>query len=170
MKAYRLPIAALAVFSLLPALACGAQGPATAAANNPDLVEARNYTLTMDKLQKLADATDAVNKLLASDAALKAKVNASNNDRLTLDQQAKAMDASFPQVAAVIHAHGITSREYILISVAFINDVTFVGLKRQGMIQAYPPNSITPQNAAFVESNWDKIQAINKRLTPQDQN
>jgi len=48
--------------------------------------------------------------------------------------------------------------------------VTFVGLKRQGMIQAYPPNSITPQNAAFVESNWDKIQAINKRLTPQDQN
>jgi len=162
-------LASLAVLAFAPTLAA-AQGAAAAAADNPDLAEARNYTLTMDKLRTLADATDAVNKLLASNAALKARVDAGSSGNLPLDQQAKKMDADFPQIAAIIHAHGITTRDYILISIAFMNDVTFVGMKRQGMIQAYPPNSVTPQNAAFVEANWDKLQALGQRMTPQNQN
>ncbi len=170
MKLQRILLApALAALTLAAALAA-AQGPAVASNNNPDLVEARNYTLTMDKIEKLAAAMDAVNKMLAADPALKAKVNAGSSNNLPIDQQARTMDANFPQITAVIHAHSLTTREFILISVAFINDVTYVGLKKQGMIQAYPPNSITPQNATFVEANWDKLQAIGKKITPPNQN
>jgi hypothetical protein len=165
----RLLTAALALAAVLaPAFRVTAQGPG-AAANNPDLIEARKYTLTMDKVQKLADTTTAVNKLLASDSALKAKVDAGSSNNLPMDQQAKFMDATFPQIAAVIHAHGFTTREYILASIAFINDVTFVGMKKQGMIRDYPPNSITPENAAFVEANFDKLQQIGQALAPPQQ-
>jgi hypothetical protein len=121
----------------------------------------------MDKVEKLAAAMDAVNKLRASDAALKAKMDATSSNNLPIDQQARNIDSSFPQVAAVIHSHGLTTREFILVSIAFINDVTFVGMKKQGVIQAYPPNSVTPQNAAFVEANWDKLQALGQKLSPQ---
>jgi hypothetical protein len=170
MKPRRTLLAAyISVLAFAPTLTAAAQNPA-AAAKNPDLIEARNYPLTMDKLQNLAAAMDAVNKMLAADPALKAKVDAGSGNNLPIDQQAKTMDANFPQSAAVIHSHSLTTREFILVSIAYINDVTFVGMKRQGMIQAYPPNSITPQNAAFVEANWDKLQAIGQKLTPPSQN
>ncbi len=161
----RLLTAALALLALAPAPCAAAQG-SNAAANNPDLIEARKYTLTMDKLQKLADATDAVNKLLASDAALKAKTDAGQSDNMNIDQKAKYLDTSFPQLTAVIRSHGLTTREYIVVSIAFINDVTFVGMKKQGMIKEYPPNSVTPENAAFVEANFEKLQQIGQKLSP----
>jgi hypothetical protein len=39
-------------------------------------------------------------------------------------------------------------------------------MKKQGIINDYPPNSVTPQNAAFVESNFDKLQQIGQKLSP----
>ena len=60
----------------------------------------------------------------------------------------------------------IRDSEYIVVMIAFINDVTFVGMKKQGIINDYPPNSVTPQNAAFVESNFDKLQQIGQKLSP----
>jgi hypothetical protein len=93
-------------------------------------------------------------------------MNAGDNNK-PMDQQAKNIDANFPQVAAIIRGHGLTTREFILVTVAFVNDVTFVGMKKQGVIKDYPPNSVTPENAAFVEANFDKLQQIGQRLSPQ---
>ena len=75
------------------------------------------------------------------------------------------IDTNFPQVAAVLHSHGLSTREYLLVTLAFINDVSFVGMKKQGMIKDYPPNSVTPENAAFVEANYDKLQQIGQKLS-----
>ena len=166
MKPHRIILAAcLAVLTLATALHVAAQGPG-AAGNNPDLIEARKYTLTMDKINKLAAAMDDINNLLASNPDLKNKMNAGDNNK-PMDQQAKNIDANFPQVAAIIRGHGLTTREFILVTVAFVNDVTFVGMKKQGVIKDYPPNSVTPENAAFVEANFDKLQQIGQRLSPQ---
>jgi hypothetical protein len=82
------------------------------------------------------------------------------------DQREKDIDTNFPQVAAIIHSHGLTTREFMVVTIAYINDVTFVGMKKQGMIKDYPPNSITPENAAFVEANFDKLQQIGQKLSP----
>ena len=134
MKPLRVLPACLAVLALsatLHAAPLAAQAP-----DSPDLAEARKYTLTMDKVQKLVAAFDAVNKLTAANPALKAKMDADSGPNLNLDQRAKNIDANFPQVAAAIHAQGLTTREFIVVSIAFINDVSFVGMKKSGMIKA----------------------------------
>jgi hypothetical protein len=164
MKPRALFTAAVAALTLAAALHAVAQGPA-AADSNPDLIEARKYVLTMDKVQKLAAAMDAINKLTASDPALKSKMDADNGSK-PIDQRAKDIDTNFPQVAAIIHSHGLTTREFMVVTIAYINDITFVGMKKQGMIKDYPPNSITPENAAFVEANFDKLQQIGQKLSP----
>ena len=153
-------LAVLALAATLHAAPLAAQAP-----DSPDLAEARKYTLTMDKVQKLVAAFGAVNKLTAANPALKAKMDADSGPSLTIDQRAKNIDTNFPQVAAAIHAQSLTTREFIVVSIAFINDVTFVGMKKQGMIKDYPPNSVTPENAAFVEANFDKLQQMSQKLS-----
>ena len=176
MKLSRRLTACLAVLSISTALHANAQAP-SAVDNNPDLIEARRYTLTMDKIEKLAAATDTINKLTASNPALKSKMDAASTGNLSIDQRAKNIDANFPQVATLIHGNGLTTREYIVVMIAFINDVTVTrrqlrgllgwsDMKKQGIINDYPPNSVTPQNAAFVESNFDKLQQIGQKLSP----
>jgi hypothetical protein len=159
------PLRVLPVCLAVLALAATFHTAVAQAPDNPDLAEARKYTLTMDKVQKLVAAFDAVNKLTAADPALKAKMDADSGPNLTIDQRAKNIDASFPQVATAIHAQSLTTREFIIVSIAFINDVTFVGMKKQGMIKDYPPNSVTPENAAFVEANFDKLQQMSQKLS-----
>ena len=44
-----------------------------------------------------------------------------------------------------------------MVSLALMNDFMLVGMKKQGTIKEYPPNSVTPENAAFVDANFDKL-------------
>ncbi len=137
--------------------------------NNPDVAEIRHYRLTMDKLEKAADASQQSNALLASDPALKKRVDAdTNSNDETIDQKARRFDTSFPTIAAVVRRNGLTTREYVVVSLALMNDYMIVGMKKQGAIKAYPANSITPENAAFVEQNFDKLKPIIEKMTPQD--
>jgi hypothetical protein len=124
--------------------------------------------LSMEKIDRLIAATDALNKLLASDPAFRKKMDSNTEEDRSIDQKARRIDAEFPQAAAVLHATGLSTREYIVLSLAFINDVMFVGMKKQGSIKEYPPNAITPENAAFVEQNFDKLQEIARKITPPD--
>jgi uncharacterized membrane protein YukC len=56
-----------------------------------------------------------------------------------------------------------------VISLALLNDVMIVGMKKQGLIKEYPSDAITAENAAFVEQNYDKLQQALAPLTPQNQ-
>jgi hypothetical protein len=49
---------------------------------------------------------------------------------------------------------------------ALLNDMMMVGMKMQGAIKEYPPNSVTPENAAFVQQNFDKLKALSRKMTP----
>ena len=42
---------------------------------------------------------------------------------------------------------------------AIMADFLVVGMKKQGTIKEYPP-SILPENAAFIEQNFDKLSAM----------
>ena len=128
-----------------PSLLFSAPPPSLARDNNPDLIEVRKYTLTMPKIENLVAATDAINKMVAADPSLKQKMDAGADNNKTLDQKVRNIDTNFPQVAAILHSHGLSTREYLLVTLAFINDVSFVGMKKSGMIKDYPPNSVTPK-------------------------
>jgi ABC-type glycerol-3-phosphate transport system substrate-binding protein len=150
----------------LTAVAAGAPLAAAAATDSPDVIEVRHYALTLDKAEKTANAIQIINKLTASNPALKAKMDASSAGNLPITEQAKNIDANFPEVAAIIHANGLATREFIVITGAVINDVMVVGMKKQGIYKEYPPGSITPANAALVEQNWDKFEAIGNKMMP----
>ncbi len=159
--------AGVAVVAL--ATAMNAQGGPS---DNPDVNEVRNYALTLDKAQKAATAMQSINQLIAANPSLNAAMDQSANStgKETITQQAQSIDSKYPQISAIIHANGLETREFIVITGAIINDVGFVGMKEQGIISSYPPNSITAANATLVEANWAAFQAIAAKMTPPNNN
>jgi hypothetical protein len=156
-----------AVAMLAPAAAAGGAPFGGFAQNDgPDVLEVRHYALTLDKAQKAANAMQSINQLTASNAALKAKMDAATSGPLPITQQAAYIDANFPQVTSIIHANGLATREFIVLTGAIINDVGFVGMKMQGMFKTYPPGMITPENAALIEKNWPAFQALAAKMSP----
>jgi hypothetical protein len=151
------------------ATAMSAQGGPS---DNPDVNEVRNYALTVDKAQKAATAMQSVNQLIAANPSLNAALDQSANStgKETITQQAQNIDSQYSQISAIIHANGLATRKFIVITGAIINDVGFVGMKEQGMISSYPPNSITAANAALIEANWAAFQAIAAKMTPPSTN
>jgi hypothetical protein len=159
--------AGLAILALTSA-ASGAPRAGSPGDDNPDVVEVRHYHLTLDKAEKTGTAMQSINQLIASNPSLSAAMDAGSDTtgKKPITQQAQDIDTKYPQVAAIIHANGLATREFIVITGAIINDAGFVGLKKQGLISSYPANSIIPENAALVEQNWDKFQAIMAKMTP----
>jgi hypothetical protein len=159
--------ACIAAFGLLQACPSVSQS-GHVSDNNPEVVAIRQYRLTMDKIDKLVAAMGAVNKLVASDPGLRKRLEGGSDNDQSIDQKVRSFDTSFPQLTAVVHSNGLTTREYVMVSLAFLNDVMVVGMKKQGLVKEYPANTITPENAAFVEQNYDKLRQISEKLTPQN--
>jgi hypothetical protein len=161
-----LPLLTIVAMLTPAAAANGAPLAGFAANDSPDVLEVRHYALTLDKAQKAASAMQSINQLTSANAALKAKMDAATSGNLPISQQAQYIDTNFPQVTAIIHANGLATREFIVLTGAIINDVGFVGMKMQGMIKAYPVGAITPENAVFVEKNWAAFQEIGAKMSP----
>jgi hypothetical protein len=136
------------------------------------VVEVRSYVLTLAKAQETATAMQSINQLVAANPSLNAALDAgsASTGKKPITQQAQDIDSQYPQIATIIHANGLKTREFIVITGAIINDVGFVGMKMQGILSSYPPNSVTPANAAFVEANWAAFQEIAAKMTPPNSN
>jgi len=151
----------------LTAASIGATGAGYPETASTDVLEVRQYHLTLDKAEKTGTAMQSINQLVASNPSLSAAMDSNTSTgKRPITEQAQDIDAKYPQVAAIIHANGLGTREFIVATGAIINDAGFVGMKKQGLISAYPPNSITPENAVLVEQNWDKFQAIMAKMMP----
>ncbi len=127
--------------------------------NDPDLKEMRDYRLSMDKIQKYVAAYKAVVK----DPTATCLKDNSPGDAKTLAEGEKRI-ASCGRAGADIESAGLKPREFLVLTGALIGDVMLVGMKKQGQIKEYPP-AISPENAAFVEQNYDKIQAVLAPMT-----
>jgi len=124
-------------------------------ADSPDLKEIRDYRLNMDVIQKFVQ----VFKTVSNDpAAKKCFDNDAPGNAPTLDAGEKLMNACPPAVAD-LKAAGMKPREFLIVTAALIGDFMAVGMKKSGTIKQYP-DSISPENAAFVEQNYDKLQKI----------
>jgi hypothetical protein len=165
---------ALSVFTgvavmVLATATISAQGGSS---DNPDVTEVRGYVLTLAKAQATATAMQTINQMIAANSSLSVALDNSSGTtgKETITQQAQYIDSKYPQISTVIHANGLQTREFIVVTGAIINDVTFVGMKMQGMIASYPPNSITPANAALIQANWPAFQALAAKMTPPNSN
>ncbi len=147
---------------LLIAASAGAQSRAKKA-DSPDVKEMRDYRLSMDVIQRYIRAMKTVG---ADPVAKKCFENNPPGNAPTLDAGEKLINAC-PAGVADLNAAGLKPREFLVITGALIGDFMAVGMKKNGTIKEYP-SSLSPENAAFIEQNYDKIQAMLAPLTGGD--
>jgi hypothetical protein len=131
-------------------------------AETPDGKEIKEYRLNMDVIQRYLNAY----KMASNDAgAKKCFDNSPPGNAPTLDAGEKLINAC-PAAVAIIKNAGLKPREFLVITGALIADYIAVGMKRQGTLKQYPA-SISPENAAFIDQNFDKLQTMMAPLTQQ---
>jgi hypothetical protein len=138
---------------LLAALSATAQSRAKK--DDPDVKEIRDYRLSMDIVDRYVRA---VKSTIADPAAKKCFENNSPGNAPNLDAGEKIINAC-PSAVADLKTAGLKPREFLIVTAALIGDFMFVGMKKAGNIKEYP-SSISPENAAFIEQNYDKLQGM----------
>jgi hypothetical protein len=129
--------------------------------SDADASEYKNYRLNMNNVTKYVAATKAMLKLMADNPTLKKDLE-SQRDGPTIDEAVKTTE-KYPEVSAAIESTGLSTRDYVVISGTLMGATMAVGMKKQGQIKAYP-TTILPENVAFVEKNYDKLNAMMKTL------
>lgn len=126
-----------------------------------DARELYNYTLTLDKIQKTAAATE------------KLTVLAKQHPEVNAMQDAKSIDDSvqkinkFPDAVAVIRQSGLTPHEYVVCIMTLIQASMAVGFKKSGTYKDYPPEilkQVSKPNLDFTEQHWDDIQKLTQSM------
>ena len=125
---------------------------------DPDFREVRDFHLTMDEVSKYASATTNLKKLADSTPGLKESME-SENDEKNIGDMVRGLE-KYPQAVTAIRSAGMSSREYVVMSMTLMQTVIAVGLKKQGLGKEYPAGTINPQNVAFVEQNYDKLRKL----------
>ena len=136
----------------------------------PDAKEVREFRLTIAKLSRYEVATQGVAQALQDHPEIKKKMDEAqaasedqgDKDVHKLDQSVKHVEA-LPEIASAVKASGLTVREYVVMTATLLNSMMMVALKKQGMIQEYPPN-ISRENAAFLEQNFDRVSRVMEPL------
>lgn len=149
---YRIGLIALLAAGMLAA--APQSGSTHKQADDPDVKEMRDYRLNLDVIGRYVTAT----KAMMQGAAVSCFKDHSPGDAPTLDAGQKIIEAC-PAAVSNLKAQGLKPREFLIISASLVGDFMAVGLKKQGTIKAYPP-SISPENAAFVEQNYEKLKAM----------
>ena len=131
-----------------------------------DAKELYNYTLTMDKVQKTAGATKALEEL--------GKHHPEMNDA----HQSGSIDGTvqliqrYPEAVAAITQAGLTPHEYVVCLMTVMQAAIAVGMKKSGAVADYPPQllqQVSRANLDFTEQHWNEIQKLTQSESSGDQ-
>ena len=161
----RRKIVACAGAAVLLLVVAGVAAPQAGQRGNPpddaDSKEYRGYRLTMDNVNKFVAASKALVKLSHDNPELEKEME-SQSDARTIEDAVKTTE-KYPAVTAAIKGAGLTTRDFVVMTGTLMGAEMAVGMKKQGQIKQYPP-SVSPENAAFVEENWEKLNAMMKAV------
>ncbi len=163
------PAILLLALSIALAVAARAETPATkpSADQDPDVTEVRACQLTREKIDKLTAANEALSRLAKADPALRRQMEDDDSDR-SIAEMVRNLETKYPKAVKTIEGAGLKVREFVVLELAFTNDLMIVGMKRQGLLKVYPAGAITPENVAFVEQNYEKLKALADRFDDDD--
>ncbi len=163
------PAILLLALSIALAVAARAETPATkpSADQDPDVTEVRACQLTQEKIDKLTAANEALSRLAKADPALRRQMEDDDSDR-SIAEMVRNLETKYPKAVKTIEGAGLKVREFVVLELAFTNDLMIVGMKRQGLLKVYPAGAITPENIAFVEQNYEKLKALADRFDDDD--
>lgn len=140
-------------------LTAGANAQNRKSSDDADQKEIYNYVLTMDKVQRMANATKELEALAKQHPELKDTGSAN-----TLSETVAKLQ-KYPEAVAVIKKNGFTPREYTVGFMTLVQASMAVGFKKSGTYKEYPPKMlqlVSKQNLDFVEQHWDEIQKLTK--------
>jgi len=151
---------AVAVFFLLGMGVAASQDDKSSAQVEAEKNEVKNFVLTADKLDKYGDAVKAIRKVQKDDPALKKQMDDDNskNPSNTIAGSVATIE-KYPPVVNVLKSAGLAPRDFVVMTYTLINSAAAVHMKKVGAIKEYP-DSVLPDNAAFVEKNYDRISKI----------
>lgn len=124
----------------------------------------KNYRLSKDKLDKYEAASQNLMVLSKKDPSMK---NAMSRDASakTLDDSVKLMETKYPAAAAAIQKSGLSVHEYMIMTMALVTTTMAAGMKKSGQPLEHLPASVSPENLAFVEQNYPRIEKMLKSMT-----
>lgn len=161
-----LAICLMATVVMAPLAALGQGGEA-------DAREVRNYKLTMDKIKKADQALQSLTRDAAVRAAIRkaaaeqqakeeARAAAGEEEEQSLSSTVKKMEALHPAVKSAFQSAGISTREYVVLSLAWFQAGFAAEMKKSGTIKEVPPD-ISKENVVFIEANAKELQAVADR-------
>lgn len=165
LKSYRLTMATVKKFeNAVEALANWAK-------NDPQTQANIRMQAAIDSLREKEELTEAeeerLEKLEQQRASMGEKEDDETSDDPSIDDIAAAI-AKMPPVANALRRAGLTSREYVVMSLALFEAQAYVSLKQQGLITEIPKDANTA-NVKFVQDNaavlkllYEKLEKVNK--------
>ncbi len=122
------------------------------------------YVLSMDKIQKLSNATKGLNDLAKAHPEMKDEMKSDTLDG-TVQQLQK-----HPEVVATLAKSGLTAREYATGIMTLLQASIAVGFKKSGTYKEYPPDMlklVSKENLDFVDQHYDEIHKLTESMTQQ---
>jgi hypothetical protein len=165
-------LAAAGLFGLMLSLPQQAEAQAAHKSAGPDLAPGDKqmlltYRLSMDKLNRLVDATEKFRQLEKSNPklaeSLERQQEQDNNESLSAKI---AKLEKVPQVRSTLASSGITARDYVLSLLTVMNAGASVQIKKMGGDPSSLP--VSAENIKFYQTNQAAIERMTKSLTQQE--
>jgi hypothetical protein len=122
--------------------------------------EVKNLALTTDKLDKYDAAVKAVHRVQKDNPTLKKQMDDddSRNPSNTIAGSVATIE-KYPPIAKAIKDAALSPRDFVVMTYTLINSAAAVQMKKAGTIKEYP-DSVLPENVAFVDKNYERIKKI----------
>jgi len=136
--------------------------------DDADQKELYNYTQSMDKIQKMAAATQTMMDYAKKHPELN---DGKSADSKNLYEMVKKLE-KYPEVVSILSKNGLTAREYAVGFFTLMQASIAVGSKRSGLYKEYPPKMldlVSRKNLDFVDQHYDEIQKMTASLQGKDQ-
>src|SRR5438552_1946673 len=119
--------------------------------NDPAL---KAFRVTTEKVEKVIDATHAMQQAVKDDPEFRKEYLAEQSVTATLDENIRAIEAKRPRHAALIRSIGLTTKDYLLTSLAlFQADAIYRNQKGTAEFK----NSVNPENLLFVRKHRREV-------------
>ncbi|MFN3325373.1 MAG: hypothetical protein ACK5AZ_17910 [Bryobacteraceae bacterium] len=130
----------------------------------PDEKEVMAYRLSMEKVQKLADAFRNLVKVAENDPALYAKIRKAEKDapaaagKVDVSAVVRKFEAGGPKIMGAVTSTGLTPREFVVCNIAFLQ-AAMANAFFKGKLDKLPL-TIPRENVEFVQKNEKEIESI----------
>jgi hypothetical protein len=134
------------------------------ASMDKDYAELEHYTLTLDKVTRLAQIVGELNKISETNPDVKTALSGNARPNETMADSEHDISA-FPQVIAVISSHGMTAHEFIVTQISLVQTIFAETVKKSGADPAKlaAEAHVNLTNLAFIEQHQADIDKLDEQ-------